>query len=292
MKLNYYLLIGITLFLCFSSCKKSKEKKLEDLILQWNAKQIVFPTNPVFTIYGEKEIDYQIPQSDFKIVQYVDSLGCASCKLQIVKWKKFVSYLDSVTNQKVPCIFFFHPQKKRELKLELKMAHFDYPVCFDMGDEFNKLNKLPSDMLFQTMLLDKNNRVIAIGNPIYRPKIKELYLNLIMGNKNRDEMKAAETIATISSDIIDFGTFDWAEKQDSVIHLTNRGTMPLVVYDIETSCGCTVAAYDPAPVFPEKTLPITVSFKADHPEVFNKTILVHCNTDNSPFVIHLKGRAF
>lgn len=277
--------------LCISSCKKTREEKLEDIILQWNEKQILFPKDPVFTIYGEQEVDYQIPQSDFKIIQYVDSLGCASCKLQIAKWKNFVTYLDSVTNQKVPCIFFFHPQRKRELKIELKKEHFDYPVCFDMDDEFNKLNKLPSDMLFQTMLLDKDNRVIAIGNPIYKPQIKDLYLNLIMGKKNKKEIDATKTIAAISSNEIDFGSFDWEMKQDSVIYLTNKGTAPLVIHDIETSCGCTVAEYDPAPVLPNKTIPVTVSFKADRPETFNKTIIIHCNTDKTPFVLHVKGRA-
>lgn len=46
-------------------------------------------------------------------------------------------------------------------------------------------------MNFQTFLLDRNNRVIAIGNPIYNPKVKELYLKIIKGEKieRRDESK-------------------------------------------------------------------------------------------------------
>ncbi|RHK39008.1 hypothetical protein DW069_02735 [Bacteroides thetaiotaomicron] len=31
--------------------------------------------------------------------------------------------------------------------------------------------------------MDKNNRVIAVGNPVYNPKIKKLYFNIISGKK-------------------------------------------------------------------------------------------------------------
>ena len=37
-------------------------------------------------------------------------------------------------------------------------------------------------MAFQTFLLDKDNKVLAMGNPILNPKIKELYLKIIRGN--------------------------------------------------------------------------------------------------------------
>ena len=42
-----------------------------------------------------------------------------------------------------------------------------------------------------TFLLDRNNRVIAIGNPIYNPKVQELYLKIIKGEtiERRDESK-------------------------------------------------------------------------------------------------------
>lgn len=52
---------------------------------------------------------------------------------------------------------------------------FDYPVCFDEMDEFNHLNLFPRDMMFQTFLLDKEDKVVAIGNPVQNPKIKVTY---------------------------------------------------------------------------------------------------------------------
>lgn len=63
----------------------------------------------------------------------------------------------------------------------LKRDHFTYPVCMDVNDSMNKLNHFPPDNMFQTFLLDKDNKVIAIGNPVYNSKVKELYMNIIQG---------------------------------------------------------------------------------------------------------------
>lgn len=43
-------------------------------------------------------------------------------------------------------------------------------------------------------------------------------------------------------------------------------------------------------VFP-KNPSFTVSFKADRPEHFNKNIIIHSNTDDSPYVLCMKGHA-
>ena len=58
--------------------------------------------------------------------------------------------------------------KERVVSL-LRRVHFSYPVCIDEKDSFNLLNKFPKDNRFQTFLLDKNKKVVAIGNPINNP---------------------------------------------------------------------------------------------------------------------------
>jgi hypothetical protein len=52
----------------------------------------------------------------------------------------------------------------KELRYLTRRDKFTYPVCFDEQDELNRLNRFPSDMTFQTFLLDKENKVVAIGN--------------------------------------------------------------------------------------------------------------------------------
>ena len=291
MKKPIYLILALFATCLLSSCQKTEAERLERLLQKWYEKEITFPKNPSFTVYGEKESDFTIPKDGYKLVHYVDSVGCTSCKLNLDKWQEYIAYLDSVTVYTVPCLFFIHATQKREVKIALKNSRFDYPVCLDVDNEFYRLNKFPMHPMLQTFLLDKNNRIVGMGDPVKNPRVKEFYLNLISGKRDKQEMEQSRTTARLSHQEIDFGTFPWEMKKDTVVTLTNIGTQPLVIHDIATSCGCTVANYDKQPARPGESLKIQVSFKADRPEYFNKNIIIHCNTGNSPYVIWVKGHA-
>ena len=83
-------------------------------------------------------------------------------------WKK------TETGKDIPLLFFFHPKDMKELRYLTRRDSFTYPVCFDEKDELNVLNRFPSDMTFQTFLLDKEHKVVSVGNPVHNPKVKEL----------------------------------------------------------------------------------------------------------------------
>lgn len=97
---NLIFVLGCLLFLI--SCQQTEKEKLEELVKNWNGKEVQFPTNLSFTLYGKTPVDFKIPASDYKIVTYVDSLGCSSCKLQLPKWKDFMKYADSIVGYQIP----------------------------------------------------------------------------------------------------------------------------------------------------------------------------------------------
>ena len=283
------------LILCFSSsCKESKRDSLTQLVNEWDGKKIAFPSDMSFVSYGSSEaIKCDITYEKYAVITYVDSLGCVSCKLQLPGWDKFLYELDSVSDGSVPCLFFFHPKQhdRRELIGLLKRTHFTYPVCIDENDSLNILNQFPSDLMFQTFLLNKNNRVIAMGNPVYNPKIKELYLKIIKGEDPVQSQKNLQTSIAIDKSEIDWSTFNWKQEQVTDVILTNTGNELLVIEGISTSCGCTTVEYSKEPVQPDKNLALKVKYKADHPEHFNKTITVYCNAKGSPFKLQVSGNA-
>ena len=216
-------------------------------------------------------------------------MGCASCKLQLPRWKEWVHEVDSLTDGQVPFLFYLHPKDMKELRYLTRRDGFSYPVCYDEKDELNRLNRFPSDMTFQTFLLDRNNRVVAMGNPIHNPKVKELYLDLITG-KQSTKTTTATTVA-VNQTTIDFGSFPKTEKQERTFVLTNTGNQVLVIQDVTTSCGCTKVEYKKEPVRPGATLELKVIYEAEQAEHFNKAITVYCNADNSPLRLSVKGRA-
>lgn len=285
----------IMVFILFSlfSCGNQKKEDVAALLKTWSGKEILFPANPVFTVQGKDTIDFPM-LGKYKILTYVDSIGCISCKLQLGKWKTFMEEVDSVGMNSARFLFFFTPEKRRDLLITLKSERFTYPICIDRENRLNELNNFPtSDMNFHTFLLDRDNKVIAIGNPIHNPKVRELYLQIIKGERvgQEDASKVVRTTVDIDRTYALLGNFDWQKEQNVSFVLKNTGKQPLVIEYVKTSCGCTSVDYSKEPVQPGKEIQLNVTYKAEHPEHFNKTITVYCNTETSPITLKISGDA-
>ena len=284
-----YILIALTIFFSCQDKQKEEKKQIAQLVNEWQGKQIVFPENLTFTRYLTDTTDFQIPESDYKVLIYVDSIGCTSCKLQLHKWKELIEYTDSATQGKVPFLFFLHPKDTKEICYLLKRDGFDRPICIDLEDQLNKLNKFPANMTFQTFLLDKDNKVAVLGNPVHNTAVKDLYLKQITGqdNPNKDIPK---TTAEATETEIDFGTFDKSEIKDTVIDVKNTGDNPLVIVDVSTTCGCTAATYDKQPAKPGEALRVGIKMTPKDTGFFDEVITIKYNSiNNQPVKVEIKG---
>jgi len=289
MKQILFILILLPIFFSCKNEQKEKEKQIAQLVNEWQGKEIKFLDNLIFTRYLTDTTDFQIPQSEYKVLVYVDSIGCTSCKLQLHKWKELIEYTDSVTQIKVPFLFFFHSKDYKEIRYLLKRDGFDRPVCIDMDDRLNKLNKFPADMTFQTFLLDKNNRVAVLGNPVHNTAVRDLYLKQITGKDNPNK-NIPKTTAEGNQTDIDFGTFDKSETKETTIDVKNTGDNPLVIMDISTTCGCTAATYDKRPAKPGETLRVGIKMTPKDTGFFDEVVTIKYNSiNNEPVKIRIKG---
>lgn len=285
-----FLRIILISFIClsFSSCKENEKERIARLVGEWAGREVIFPSHPVFTIQGKDTVILDYRNADFKVVTYIDSIGCTSCKLQLHRWKELIAEMDSVTSRTVPFLFYFHPKDVKELRYLTRRDNFTYPVCFDEHDEFNSLNLFPSEMTFQTFLLDKENKVIAMGNPVHNPKVKELYLMKIT-EENPSKANASVTEMSVDQTEYDFGTFPMAEKQVCTFRLTNTGNSLLVIQDVTTSCGCTKVEYGKEPVRSGESLELKVSYEAEESGRFSKVVTVYANVESSPVRLRITG---
>ena len=273
-----------------ASCKESREEAMLRLVGEWNGKEIKFPVRSVFTVQGKDTVDFEFRHADYKVVTYIDSVGCTSCKLQLPRWKELLAEVDSLMEGSVPFLFYFHPKDMKELRYLTRRDRLTYPVCFDEKDEFKRLNRFPKEMMLQTFLLDKDNKVLAIGNPVLNPKVKELYVSLITGRKeNRSQENVTQV--SVNQSVVDFGQFPMSEQKTHRFGLTNTGNNLLVVQDVVTSCSCTKVEYSTEPVRPGETLEVKVSYEAEEAGRFNKTVTVYCNAETSPLRLTIKGES-
>lgn len=281
------------LLLFLVSCKENKREYLLDILQDWRSKEFKFPSELHFIVNGKDSVDYLIAsQNPYKIVVYVDSVGCTSCKLRLSAWKKFMLQVDSLSSDSVQFLFFFFPKSKTEISNILVANRFKYPVCIDEQDSLNLLNNIPTEIMFQTFLLDKDNRVVAMGNPVHNPKIRELYLNIILGKSFSTETDdKLLTTTSLSALQWNMGSFDWRKEQLAEFSFTNLGNNAFVIEDVSTSCGCTTVEYSKEPVLPNKKIVLKVRYEAEQPGHFSKMITVYCNTKKSPIQLKISGNA-
>ena len=95
-----------------------------------------------------------------------------------------------------------------------------------------------------------------------------------------------KTTMDIPDTKFDFGKITEGNKVRHSWMVKNTGSQPLLIANVQTSCGCTAPFYPKEPILPGKQGEITLEFNsAGKNGHVQKNALILANTDNSPFSI-------
>jgi len=159
-------------------------QSIQQVVAEWREKQILFPSGIPCQSFGRDTDCINPSNPNYKILLYVDSTGCSSCRLKLSEWKRIIAESDSLFSREVDFLFFFQPKKHDETELQslFRQNGFRYPVFIDTKNEIFELNKFPSQTDYQCFLLDKDNKVLMIGNPSINTGVWQLFKKYIAGN--------------------------------------------------------------------------------------------------------------
>jgi len=285
MKSKYLLLF---LLLGLVSCKKeSNRAEAEKMVAEWVGKTISFPADIECSYMGKDTVCPDI-NTPYKVLVYIDSTGCTSCKLQMYKWNTLIKQAEDSMPGKISFRFYFQPKDEKELQFLLKKDSFTHPVYMDKDNKINEANKFPANMNYQCFLLDKEDKVVMIGNPMLNPKIWELYKQTIVGEASVTNSNPLTTIEVEQTEI-ELKNLKAGEEATAVFILKNTGEKPLLVKDISTSCGCTVPQWEKKPIIPGQKTEIKVKVTPDNSGYFRKTVTVFCNTKEGSTQLTVKS---
>lgn len=179
----YHLGMMVLWTLSLLGCQENKRSAAEKIVKEWMGKEILLP----------EEVDCWYMESDtlcpsrqdkpFKMLVYTDSVGCTSCKLNLTLWKHYIHEMDSIAPGQVDFVFYFQPKNRKELAHLLRRNRLEQIVFLDDKGALKKRNRLAEEMEYQCFLLNKQNRVLAIGNPTLNPKLWDVYKATITTNK-------------------------------------------------------------------------------------------------------------
>ena len=289
MKTRIILILSLTILLLASSCQNKKGREAKKIVTEWVGKKIQISEKTMFSVLGKDTTCPDLLKKPYKILLYVDSTGCLSCRLKLLDWKILMKEVDTIAPGKVGFIYIFQPKREKELQQLLRQNGISYPVIIDPTDHINRQNHFPNKPPYQCFLLDQSNKVLMIGNPVYNPQIWNLYKAQITGKPEKESVPL--TSIQVESTEFDFGKIHFNKKSTICFKLTNTGENPLVIYSAKASCGCTNVDFEKEPIKPGKSTEIAVTITPDNNGYFYKTVDLYSNTKNSPTLLSVKGIA-
>ena len=176
--------------------------------------------------------------------------------------------------------------RRKGTALHPSARRFLAAVCIDADDSFNSLNHFPGEMMFQTFLVDSENRVKVIGNPIHNLSVKDLYLKELTGMKS-DPVP----VTTVHSDSVEYhyGTVGENQTESKKVILHNTGKEVFRIKGVTTSCDCMTVEYGWDEIQPGESAVLTVKYKAEEPGDFWRTITIYGNIPDQSITLDFWG---
>ncbi len=88
----------------------------------------------------------------------------------------------------------------------------------------------------------------------------------------------------------DFGDLDYGGNGTCEFVFKNKGKEPLILFNVRSTCGCTVPEWTGEPVKGGESGIIKVTYDTYRVGAFTKVITVYSNAPNSPVRLFIKGR--
>lgn len=167
---------------------------------------------------------------------------------EVADWNSVINELKSYENVDVDFIMILNTTEKREIDYMLKRDSFLYPVVLDPDGSFRDENLLPKDNSLHTFLLDCENKIVAVGNPAFNPKIRDVYRKIIpSGAKSMDARPGLYCEASVP-----IGVVCAEDTIEQIVSLQNKGDRIMTIREIVPSSNSlnvvwkddTIAPYD------------------------------------------------
>ena len=103
--------------------------------------------------------------------------GCTSCILEMKDWASLIKEEELLKN--VTFIFIANGELTWNFNYHINHNYFPFPIFHDPEQIFEKYNKLADLEYEHTIVLNRQNKIIYLGDPIKEPKLLKSFLKCI-----------------------------------------------------------------------------------------------------------------
>lgn len=174
------LLSALLLTLWLTACNNNAAVK--DTLKDFIGTEVHLPLETMRSMKNGKDTIFtRHTASTYKEIVFVDSSICTSCMYKyLYKWNPIIEEaMEKPYN--VEFLFILHPAKASRIGLyhEMMQPHiFSKIVFIDTLGVFAGSNpSIPDENIYHSFLLDKENRVVMVGDPTRNQKLHDLFFS-------------------------------------------------------------------------------------------------------------------
>lgn len=131
--------------------------------------------------------------------------------------------------------------------------------------------------------------VFALGVSAQEKKVEKAKTSTQKPQKGQKSPKAQKPTVEFKTLVIERNDIAYGADETFTFEFKNNGKTPVIVSNVQTSCGCTTAEKPTEPVQAKKTGKISVKYDTKRVGPFTKTITVTTNV-GEPIVLTIKGK--
>lgn len=248
------LLILLASILIFCSCKQNQESVAAH-ITELMGKEVVLPDTLPYRIINDS-INCLREDFDYRIIAYVDSDECTTCAMKLPFWTNYLNYLNG-SGANVDLIMFINSADPIKIYNILNNERFVYPVVIDTSGVFIDSYGIPADKRLHTVLINRDDVIVAVGHPGINPKVRDIYDDIILSDNNI----VKDSVISFRPNAIELGLIK--ETQIRYVSVQNVTTDTIIVADIISSCNCTLAVLGSDTIMPNSTVKLRVEVLPD-----------------------------
>ena len=114
--------------------------------------------------------------------------------------------------------------------------------------------------------------------------------DLVTNPKSANQSNKVQAVIQFDKTEHDFGKIIQGEVVSYTFHFTNVGDAPLIISNVDKSCGCTASEFPRQPIAPGEKGDIKITYDSKtHHGFQSKTLVVHANTNPSLTSLRIKA---
>lgn len=119
---------------------------------------------------------------------------------------------------------------------------------------------------------------------------KHLSTDLVTNPKSAQGAAEKQAVIKFDKTEYDFGKILQGEVVSCTFHFTNAGDAPLLITNVDKSCGCTASEYSREPIAPGESGLVKITYDSKgHHGFQSKTLVVRANTNPAQTVLRVKA---